>query len=51
MMQDIREVSEIVMRCVLGVADWLWVGMGLHQRSALRPFLLAVVIGRSTGEV
>lgn len=38
-----------VVRCVVRVKDWFKLGVGLHQRSALRPFLFAIM-DRPTGQ-
>lgn len=50
-MQVMYEDSETVVRCAVGVTDGFMVGVGLHQGSALRPFLLAIVTDRLTDEV
>lgn len=50
-MQVMYEDSETVVRCAVGVTDGFMVGVGLHQGSALSPFLLAIVTDRMTDEV
>ena len=40
LVQDIYESRMTVMMCVVGVTDGFRVEVGLHQRSALSPFLL-----------
>lgn len=45
------EDSETVVRCAVGVTDGFMVGVGLHEGSALSPFLLAIVRDRLTDEV
>ncbi|MCI4395202.1 hypothetical protein PGIGA_G00177740 [Pangasianodon gigas] len=49
--QDMYEGSVTTVRCVVGMTDWFKVEVGLHQGSALSPFLFAVVIGRLTDEI
>lgn len=39
-----------MVRCAVGVADAFKVGVGLHQESALRPLMFAVVMERLTDE-
>lgn len=43
--------KRILVRCVVGVTDGLIVGVGLHEGSALSPFLFVVVMDRLTDEV
>ena len=40
-----------VVRSTIGTTDKFWVKAGLHQGSALSPFLLAIVINRFTDQV
>lgn len=40
-----------MVRCSGGVTDEFKVGVGLHQGSALSPFLFAVVMDRLTDEI
>ena len=49
--QDMYEESEIVVRCEVGTIESFKVKVGLHQGSALSPFLFAVIIDRLTDEV
>ncbi len=35
-------------RCAVGMTDWFKVKVGLHQGSALSPFLFAMVMDRLT---
>lgn len=42
--------SNTVVRCAVGVTNGFKVGVGLHKRSALSPFLLAMVMDRLTDE-
>lgn len=50
-MQIPYEGSETLVRCVVGVTDRFKVEVGIHQGSALRPCLFAVVMDRLTDEV
>ncbi|KAJ8349299.1 hypothetical protein SKAU_G00244290 [Synaphobranchus kaupii] len=50
-MQDMYEDSVTVVRCAVGVTEAFKVGVGLHQGSALSPFLFAMVMDRLTDEV
>ena len=50
-MQDMYEDSVTTVRCVVGLTDWFKVEVGLHQGSAQRPFLFAIVMDRLTNEV
>ena len=49
--QDMYESCKTVMRCAEGVTEEFKVEVGLHQGSALRPFLFAMVMDRLTDEV
>ena len=51
LVQDMYEETETVMRCAVGTTESFKVKVGLHQRSALSPFLFAVIIDRLTAEV
>lgn len=51
LVEDMYDDSKTVVRCVVGVADWFKMGVGLHQRPALRPFLFAIMVGRLTDEI
>ena len=51
LVQDMFEGSEAVVRCAVGSTESFKVKVGLHQRSALSPFLFAVVVDRLTDEV
>ena len=45
------EGSETVMRCAVGTTESFKIKVGLHQGSALSPFLFAVIMDRLTDEV
>ena len=45
------EDSVTAVRCAAGVTEGFKVGVGLHQGSALSPFLFAIVMDRLTDEV
>ena len=45
------EGSETVVRCAVGTTESFNVKVGLHQGSALSPFLFAVIMDRLTDEV
>ena len=45
------EESETVVRCAVGTTESYKVKVGLHQESALSPFLFAVIMDRLTDEV
>ena len=45
------EESETVVRCAVGITESFKVKVGLHQGSALSPFLFAVIMDRLTDEV
>ena len=49
--QDMYEESKTVVRCAVGTTESFKVKVGLHQESALSPFLFAVIIDRLTDEV
>ena len=49
LVQDIYEES--VVRCAVGTTESFKVKVGLHQESALSPFLFAVIMDRLTEEV
>ena len=51
LVQDMYEGSETVVRCAVGTIENYKVKVGLHQRSALSPFLFAVITDRITDEV
>ena len=45
------EDSVTAVRCSVGMTDWFKVEVGLHQGSALSPFLFAMVMDRLTNEI
>ena len=49
--QDMYEGSSTVVRCAVGMTEGFGVQVGLHQGSALSPFLFAIVMDRLTDEV
>ncbi|XP_051781188.1 uncharacterized protein LOC127527216, partial [Erpetoichthys calabaricus] len=49
--QDMSEGSVTVVRSAVGATDAFKVEVGLHQGSALSPFLLAMVMDRLTDEI
>ena len=51
LVQDMYEGSETVVRCVVGTTESFKVKVGLHQGSALSPFLFAVIMNRLTDKV
>ena len=51
LVQDMYEGSETVMRCAVGTTESFNVKIGLHQGSALSPFLFAMIMDRLTDEV
>ena len=51
LIQDMYKESETVVRCAIGTTESFKVKVGLHQGSALSPFLCAVVMDRLTDEV
>ena len=51
LVQDMYQESETAVRYAVGTKESFKVKVGLHQRSALSPFLLAVNMDRITDEV
>ena len=51
LVQDMYEGSETVLRCAARTTESFKVKIGLHQGSALSPFLFAVIMDRLTDEV
>ena len=51
LVQDIYEDSETVVRCAIGATESFKVKVGLHQGSAVNPFLFAVIMDRLTDEI
>ena len=51
LVQDMYEGSETVVRCAIGTVESFKVKVGLHQESALSPFLFAMIVGGITDEV
>ena len=51
LVQNMYEGSETVVRCAVGTTESFKVKVGLHQGSALSPFLFAVIMDRLTDEV
>ena len=51
LVQDMYEGSETVVRCTAGITESFKVKVGLHQGSALSPFLFAMIMVRLTDEV
>ncbi|KAK3570234.1 hypothetical protein QTP86_017146 [Hemibagrus guttatus] len=49
--QDMYERSRTVVRCAVGQTEEFKVEVGLHQRSALSPFLFAIVMDQLSEEV
>ncbi|KAK3568074.1 hypothetical protein QTP86_029710 [Hemibagrus guttatus] len=49
--QDMYERSRTVVRCAVGQTEEFNVEVGLHQGSALSPFLFAIVMGQLSEEV
>ncbi|XP_060776632.1 uncharacterized protein LOC132886093, partial [Neoarius graeffei] len=49
--QDMYENSETAVRCAVGTTEWFKVKVGLHQGSALSPFLFAIVMDSLMDEV
>eukprot|EP00064_Thunnus_orientalis_P000136 superscaffoldBa00000006_g136 len=49
--QDMHEGSVTAVRCVVGVTDGFEVEVGLHQGSALSPFLFAMAMDRLTDKI
>ncbi|KAK3545795.1 hypothetical protein QTP70_013123 [Hemibagrus guttatus] len=50
-MQDMYERSRTVVRCAVGQTEEFKVEVGLHQGSALSPFLFAIVMDQLSEEV
>ena len=50
-MQDMYEDSIATVRCAVGMTEGFKVEVGLHQGSALSPFLFAMVMDRLTDKV
>ena len=51
LVQDMYEESETVVRCAVGTTKSFKVKVGLHQGSALIPFLFAMIMNRLMDEV
>ena len=51
LVQDMYEGSKTVVRCAVETTERFKVKVGLHQESALSPFLFAVIMYRLTDEV
>ena len=51
LVQDMYEEIETMVRCAIGTTEGFKVKVGLHQGSALTPFLFAVIMDRLTDEV
>ena len=51
LVQDMYEGNETVVRCAVGTTEIFKVKVGLHQGSALSPFLFAVIMDRLMDEV
>ena len=51
LVQDMYKGSETVLRCAVGTTESFKVKVGLHQGSALSPFLFAVIFDRLTDQV
>ena len=51
LVQNMYEGSKTVVRCAVGTTESFKVKVGLHQGSALSPFLFAVIMDRLTDEV
>ena len=51
LVQDMYEGSETVVRCAVRTTESFKVNVGLHQGSALSPFLFAVIMDRLMDEV
>ena len=49
--QDMYEDSITIVRCAVGMTEGFKVEVGLHQGSALSPFLSAMVMDRLTDKV
>ena len=51
LVQDMYEDSKTVVRCAIGTTESFKVKVGLHQGSAVNPFLFAVIMDRLTDEI
>ena len=51
LVQDMYEGSETVVRCAIENTKSFKIEVGLHQGSALSPFLFAVILDKLTDEV
>ena len=51
LVQDMHEGSKTVVRCAIGIPESFKVKVGLHQGSALSPFLFAAIMDRLTNKV
>ena len=51
LIQDMYKGSKTMVRCAVGTTESFKVKVGLHQGSALRPFVFAVIMDRTTDEV
>ena len=51
LVQDMYERSETVVRCAVGTTKSFKVKVGLHQRSALIPFLFVAIMDSLTDEL
>ena len=51
LVQNMYEESKTVVRCAIGTTESFKVKVGLHQGSALSPFLFAMIMDRLTDEV
>ena len=51
LVQDMYEGSETLVKCAVGTTESFKVKVGLHQGSALSPFLFAVIMDRLKDEV
>ena len=51
LVQDMYEGSKTVVMCEVGTTESFKIKVGLHQGSALSPFLFAVIMDRQTDEI